>query len=106
PAESQLQHPATGQPASKRLEVSRGGMTAYFSPDGQRVLVDGHKDHKPIAQVWDWRAGKPLTQELATKTEGSFIWFAYFSPCGRRIPRAVGGETAPVWGAATGEAPG
>src|SRR5262249_60735389 len=49
---------ATGQPASKPLEVSRGGMTAYFSPDGQRVLVNGYKDSKPIAHVWDWRGGQ------------------------------------------------
>ena len=60
-----------------------GVRSAFYSPDGQRIVTDGDK----TAKVWDAETG----QELFTlKGHEGGVWSAVWSPNGKRIATAGG----------------
>ena len=69
--------------------------SAYFSPDGQRV-VTASKDR--TARLWDAATSKPIGQPMRHKR---LVTAAYFSPDGQRVVTASKDGTARIWDAAT-----
>jgi WD40 repeat protein len=74
-----------------------------FSPDGRRLLVACTSERELAArhaQVWDARAGQPVTPRLK---HGDGVLHAAFSADGRAVLTASEDATARVWDARTGQ---
>jgi eukaryotic-like serine/threonine-protein kinase len=87
--------------APRLLQVLTGqtnASSAFFSPDGTRVLV--RHGEAGFAQVWDLASGRPLTPRLQHR--GVLVTEPGFSSTGDRVVTAGQEGTARVWDAATG----
>ncbi len=83
-------------PALAQFRFHPGAVTdGTFSPDGFRVVRA--KDSE--ARVWDAATGQPLSRPF---THRDSVWFATFSPDGRRVLTDSGDGTARVWDVTTG----
>ena len=78
-----------------RSSALRSGHPRRWNPDGSRVITVSND----TARVWDATTGKPVSPPLK---HGDKIWWASFSPDGRRVVTASADNTAQVWDAESG----
>jgi WD40 repeat protein/tetratricopeptide (TPR) repeat protein len=96
----------TGQEALS-LKGHTGIVTSVcFSPDGRRLAsASGGIDEQKRqgygeVKVWDAQTGQEL---LSLQGHTSLVWCVCFSPDGRRLASAGGGDEVKVWDAQTGQ---
>jgi len=89
----------TGELIRRILPAGIGGVpTAYFSPDGRRIVSSGGDD--AVARVWDASTGELL---MTLRGHNGTVETAVYSPDGGRILTGSADGTARVWNAQSGE---
>ena len=88
---------STGKPITPPLQHGYHVFSAWFSPDGHRV-VTGSLDQ--TARVWDAATGQAITPPLQ---HAGHVLHAVFSPDGKRVVTACNKEPPQVWDTETGK---
>jgi WD40 repeat protein len=92
--------PAQSPPGNEILRLvghGRAVNSAFFSPDGSRVVT---ASHDKTARIWNAATGQEIA---ALRGHESWVDSARFSPDGSRIVTASNDKTARIWDAATGQ---
>jgi WD40 repeat protein len=99
-----------GPDGNSVLTYARRGVVSPFEqllrrrqcprPVAPSVMDPSHRISPLIVRVWDVRTGQPVGKYLHHE---SFVWFATFSPDGRRIVTTSDDATARIWDARTGD---
>jgi WD40 repeat protein len=91
---------ADGKPIAT-LKPVQDGFPPAFSPDGKRVLAIFAND--PAVHLLDADNGREIaTFRQPAPRWGGGLFFAAFSPDGRRVVTSGGDQTARIWDTATG----
>ena len=87
---------------TKILDLSHGGLSVAFSPDGQRLASGGNelrRGQTNTATVWDVSTGKELFE---LKGHGDVVLGVAFSPDGNRLASGSRDNTVKIWNCVLG----
>ncbi len=72
----------------------------HFGPGGPRVVLTFNDEKQHFVRVCDLATGQPVSPPLRHEKA---VWYAAFSPDGRRVVTTSSDNTARLWDAATGK---